>query len=114
MQELISPSQSEVIVAIGTLAAIVIGAIWGWTQRGARGAVIAGLCGALIEPLWQAHKWLTRYDAQSGYFGLQSVWVLVGEVVLFIVLGVVIGGVWNQFTAKNAKGAKQKGEEVFL
>lgn len=101
MKELISPSQSEVIVAIGTLAAIVIGAIWGWKQRGARGAIVAGLCGALIEPLWQGHKWLTRYDAQSGYFGLQSVWVLVGEVVLFVVLGVAIGMMWSKVNAEN-------------
>ena len=108
MKELISPSQSEVIVAFGTLAAIVIAAIWGWKQLGARGAVVAGLCAALVEPLWQAHKWLTRYDAQSGYFGLQSVKVLLVEVVAFVAIGIAIGVVWSKLTSSTTENSEHK------
>jgi hypothetical protein len=46
--------------------------------------------------LWQAHKYVTRYDPQSGYFGLDKVNVLLGEVVAFIVLGAFLGWAWNR------------------
>jgi hypothetical protein len=114
MGELISPQQAEVLIAIGTLAAVVIGALWGYKTAGLRGAIVAAVCGAVVEPLWQAHKWLTRFDAKSGYFGLQSVWVLLGEVVLFIALGAGIGMMWSRITNNLTTESTEDTEKLSL
>ncbi len=67
------------------------------------------LPGILVFPLWQLHKYVTRFDPQTGYFGLDKVKVLLGEVVLFIALGAVMGWLWNKisFTAET----QRRGEE---
>lgn len=90
MQELISPVQSERAVLVVSLGLALAGALWGWRRLGARGLTFA-LVGPLLFALWQFHKWITRFDPQSGYFGLDKVWVLVLEVVLFVALGTVLG-----------------------
>jgi hypothetical protein len=108
MHELISPQQSETAVLIASVILAVGGAIWGSRVRGSRG-LPAGLVGPLVFGLWQFHKWITRYDPQSGYFGLDKVWVLLLEVALFVALGAAVGIVWkkNQFTAEDAENAER-------
>jgi uncharacterized membrane protein len=110
MQELISPAQSERLVMMAALAAVLIGAAWGYRVLGARG-LIAGLSGPLIFGMWQFHKYITRYDPVSGYFGLDKVKVLLLEIVLFIAVGAVLGWIWgalsykkNEFTAEDRRG----------
>jgi hypothetical protein len=108
MHELISPQQSETAVLIASIVLAVGGAIWASRVLGARG-LLAGIIGPLIFGLWQFHKWITRYDPQSGYFGLDKVWVLLLEVALFVVLGTAVGIVWKKirFTAENAENAER-------
>ncbi len=101
MQELVSPQQSETLVAVAAIVLALAGALLGFRALGKRGTVGA-LCGPLVWLLWQAHKYLTRYDPQSGYFGLDKVNVLLGEVVGFIILGAVLGWGWNRI------GGRQK------
>ena len=95
MRELISPAQSETLALIFALLAMFGGALFGWKSLGARGAALLGIGGALIYPLWRFHSWITRYDPQSGYFGLDKVRVLALEAALFIVLGAALGTAWN-------------------
>jgi hypothetical protein len=90
MQELVSPAQSETLVLLMAGVLLLGGALWGAKERGAPG-VLLGLLGPLVYGLWQFHKWITRYDPQTGYFGLDKVWVLLLEVALFVVLGTVLG-----------------------
>lgn len=97
MQELISPAQSEKLVLIGALLLTAWGALAGWRALGSRG-LIAALPGLLVWPLWQLHKYVTRFDPQTGYFGLDKVKVLAGEVVLFIALGAVLGWAWGKIS----------------
>lgn len=101
MQELISPAQSEKFVLIAALLLAVWGAWAGWRALGARG-LWGALPGVLVLPLWQLHKYLTRFDPQTGYFGLDKVKVLFGEAVLFVVFGALLGWTWNKisFTAE--------------
>jgi hypothetical protein len=49
------------------------------------------------------HKWITRYDPQSGYFGLDKVWVLLTEVVLFVVIGAILGTAWGKLVRLSHK-----------
>ena len=98
LQELISPAQSNFLVLIASIALTVFGAGLGfWAARG-RG-LIAALGGPLIFGLWQFHQWITRYDPQTGYFGLDKVWVLGLEIIVFVALGVVLGFLWNRIMA---------------
>jgi hypothetical protein len=94
MEELISPAQSEKLVLMSAVAVTLIGAGWGYRVLGARG-LMAGLAGPLVFVLWQFHKYITRYDPASGYFGLDKVKILLLEVVLFIAVGVALGWIWD-------------------
>jgi hypothetical protein len=99
MRELVSPQQSETLILVFTLLALMCGAAYGWKTLGARGAALLGFAGFLVYPLWRFHSYITRYDPQSGYFGLDKVRVLALEALLFIVLGAVIGTLWNKLMA---------------
>jgi hypothetical protein len=58
--------------------------------------LVAILAGPLVFLLWQGHQWITRYDPNSGYFGLDKVWVLGLETVVFVAIGVLCGWGWNR------------------
>lgn len=103
LQELISPQQADWIVLLASIALTIVGAGMGFWAAKTRG-LVAALCGPLVFVLWQGHKWLTRYDPQSGYFGLDKVWVLGLETVIFIALGAVLGRIWNRVTAPEKEG----------
>ena len=102
MQELISSAQSEKLVFIGALLLALWGAIAGYRALGTKG-LIGLVPGLLVWPLWQLHKYVTRYDPQTGYFGLDKVKVLLGEAVLFIFMGVVLGWMWSKFQSNTEK-----------
>ena len=100
-QELISPQQSQVLVlALAALCALFGGAI-GWKRGGKRAALFAVVVALLIWPLWKAHEWATRFDPATGYFGLESVWLLLGEALGFVILGALIGRVWHHLTGQS-------------
>lgn len=90
MSELITPAQSEMLIQITASALSLLGAGLGWKVFGRRG-VLLGAAGPLVYALWQFHKWMTRFDPHSGYFGLDRVWVFSLEVLLFVCLGVLLG-----------------------
>ena len=105
MQELISPAQSEKLVIIGALLLALWGAVAGFRALGARG-LIGAVPGALVFPLWQLHKYVTRFDPATGYFGLDKVKVLLGEVVLFIALGAALGWTWSKISKGKTPAVK--------
>lgn len=119
MQELVSPQQSETFVLLAAILITLVGAGLGFRAIGTRG-VLAGLCGPLVWGLWQMHKYVTRYDPRTGYFGLDKVKVLLGEVVLFVVLGAALGWAWstlmsrsgNKLTTQSAEDAEKNQEKI--
>ena len=98
LHELISPQQADWLVLLASIALALVGAAAGFWAARTRG-LVAALCGPLVFVLWQGHKWLTRYDPESGYFGLDKVWVLGLEVVIFVALGAALGKIWSRVTA---------------
>ena len=100
-RELISPEQSQVLVLVLAVLCALIGGVLGWKRGGMRAALFAIAVALLIWPLWKAHEWATRFDPSTGYFGLESVWLLVGEAVGFVVLGALIGRVWHHLTGQS-------------
>ncbi len=111
MKELISPSQSDTLVLIASILVALGGALWGFRVLERRG-LWAGLGGVLVYVLWQAHKYVTRYDAQSGYFGLDKVSVLLGEVVAFVLLGAICGVLWSKMTTSKPKETEENATDL--
>jgi hypothetical protein len=99
-RELISPEQSQVLVFALAAVCALIGAAVGWKRGGSKAAIFALAVGLCVFPLWKAHEWATRFDASTGYFGLESVWLLLGEAVVFVILGALIGRAWHHLTGK--------------
>jgi hypothetical protein len=95
MTELISPQQSEILIAFAAVVLTLALGAYGWRAAGKRGAWLA-LLGPLFYLAWRAHVYVTRFDPQSGYFGLDKVSVLLVEVVLALALGTLLGKVWSK------------------
>ncbi len=101
MQEMVSPEKAENLIQIAAIAITLAGAIVGWRGRGT-GGLVMGLAGPLVYGAWFFHKWMTRYDPASGYFGLDQVKVLVIEGIVFTIIGVSIGTYWSRSGRKVA------------
>ena len=92
LHELISPEKSAFLVLVASILITIIGAGLGFYAAKTRG-LIAGLCGPLVFVLWQVHNALTER------FGLDSLPLLVAEIVGFVALGMMLGKVWNRVVA---------------
>ncbi len=88
LQELISPAQSQILVMFAAIALTIIGAIWGFVAARARG-LVAALGGPLVFVLWQIHGALTAK------FGMDSLWLLLGEAAFVVVAGAALGLAWS-------------------
>ncbi len=95
LPELISPERADQLVLFAAIALSLIGAITGFWAAKTRGLMLV-LGGPLVFLLWQGHKWITRYDPDTQFFGLDKVWVLGLEVVVFLSLGATCGWIWNR------------------
>lgn len=82
-------------------------AVAGGSARGSlRPSLLRGASVAVLGPLvlvgWLYHTWITRYDPETGYFGLDKVWVLVVSFLLFVAIGaaygIIAGRVWAATT----------------
>ncbi len=111
MKELISPAQSETLVLALSILASVIGAIVGYRILDVRGIAL-GLVGVLVYASWQLHKYVTRFDPQTGYFGLDKVNVLLLEVVAVVILGATLGVLWSKITRTKIKETEQNATDL--
>lgn len=94
MTEFISPTQAQIAIITSSVLLIIGGGIWGFHQRGIRGLIFI-LPGLLIVPFWQLHLWLTRYNPQGQSLGLASLKVLLGEILLFSILGIAMSWIFS-------------------
>ncbi len=111
MKELISPAQSETLILMLSILAAIIGAVVGYRVLGSRGIAL-GSIGALIYGSWQLHKYVTRFDPQTGYFGLDKVNVLGLEVVAAIIVGATLGVLWSKITQSKIKETEQNATDL--
>ena len=56
-----------------------------------RRGLYLGMIGPVVIGLWSLYSWMTRYDPQTGYYGLDKVWVLVVNALIFVVVGGLYG-----------------------
>ena len=111
MKELISPAQSETLILILSILATIIGAIVGYRVLDVRGIAL-GAVGFLIYGSWQLHKYVTSFDPQTGYFGLDKVNVLLLEVVAVVVVGATLGVLWSKITRSKTQETKENATDL--
>jgi hypothetical protein len=94
-------------------ACLLTGALSAVARRQGLGALLKGAflgsIGPVVVGLWLLYSWMTRYDPQTGYLGLDKVWVLAVNAVLFIVVGAAYGSLGGRLWAR---GAPQEAEQV--
>ncbi len=77
-----------------------------------RGGLVASL-GPMLFVAWHLYSHLTRYDPETGYFGLDKVWVLALCMVIFIAGGVgfgfLAGRAWQATEGDSADTANEGG-----
>ena len=100
LQELISPAQSQILVLGAAILLTIIGAAWGFVAARARG-LVAALGGPLVFVLWIIHGALTAK------FGMDSLWLLLGEAAFVVVAGAALGLAWSAIIGKREE---QSGE----
>lgn len=87
-----------VFVAVGFVGSITLGLLWGrklehpkrWQLGGLTGLLI-GCIFPLIYALWRFYLWRIRIDLDKDFVGLHRVDVLVGNLLIFALVGTFAG-----------------------
>ncbi|MEJ7613839.1 MAG: hypothetical protein SQA66_09395 [Candidatus Fervidibacter sacchari] len=102
MRELVTIEIFEVwlrwLMVVGVIGSIVGGLLWAKRQRHPRRWQLGFLTGALIAmlfpllyALWRFYLWRIRIDLERDFVGLHRVDVLVGNLVIFALVGAIAG-----------------------
>ncbi len=102
MRELVTIETFEVwlrwLTVVGVIGSIIGGLLWARRQRHPRRWQLGFLTGALIAllfpllyALWRFYLWRIRIDLDRNFVGLHRVDVLVGNLLLFGLVGLVVG-----------------------
>ncbi|HIE51815.1 MAG TPA: hypothetical protein EYP85_08655 [Armatimonadetes bacterium] len=102
MRELIEEQTVETLMRTlawaGPLAGLLVGILLGVPRRQigllAFKGLAVGCLGSLNWGLWRLYSYLTRYDPQTGYFGLERVDVLLLNLAIFAGVGLLLGIIW--------------------
>ena len=98
MRELVSQELAEQLmvgVAVAGIAVVILAAA-GWPGKLFEGSrrrhgVVLGVLLGLNWPAWKGYNWMVRFDAQTGYSGLDSVKVIGVLIAVFVACGLVLG-----------------------
>jgi hypothetical protein len=102
MRELVTIEIFEVwlrwLTVVGVIGSIVGGLLWAKRQSHPRRWQLGFLTGALIAmlfpllyALWRFYLWRIRIDLERDFVGLHRVDVLVGNLVIFALVGAIVG-----------------------
>ena len=119
MRELVDIGTAQTVVYVAAAVLIVAGIVVGVVlrARSARLALIRGglvsVLGPMIAAAWHLYLHMTRFDPETGYFGLDKVWVLVVCVIVAIGVGAgygyVAGRAWRPTEGDSAQTANEAG-----
>lgn len=91
-----------------------LGLVVGLATRAVVKGLAVGLLGPLIYALWLGYGYLIRYDPATGYCGLHRTSVLLLNVVLFALIGLVLGAIYGRLfrpaapETENTPGAAER------
>ena len=116
MHELIDLGKFELALQIIAAATLPLGLIVGTYLGRARGAMrkymirgaAIGLLGPILYLLWRYYRWMVRLDPESGYVGLHRPGVLAINVVVFIIVGAILGLAYARIFRGDAPTRKEQ------
>jgi hypothetical protein len=119
MREIIDEGTVEkaflALALVGPLLGLAGGAWLGVARKRMRFYVPRGLAvgclGVLNWGLWRFYSYRVRYDPQSQYFGLEKVSVLVLNLLIFTLVGGIIGLLWARFAPSHSEENPSSQEE---
>ncbi len=121
MREIVALETFDRLLLALALAGVPVGLIAGWLwarqrlplQHRPLGVLTGALCGVLLwllYGLWRFYLWRIRIDLDKDFVGLHRVDVLVGNLVLFALVGAFVGFVaraYWQWLAKQLTMSKE-------
>jgi hypothetical protein len=108
MREIVDIGTVDAAVKLGAVAwllvSLVAGLVLGAVRRAWRASLVralsVGAIGPVVGILWLFYSYMVRYDPETGYFGLDKLWVLAVNAVVFVLVGAAFGylirRVWTQ------------------
>lgn len=117
MKEIIDERTVELIIRviaiggpiIGLLIGVLVGAVRKQVARSALNGLGIGSLGILIWIMWVYYSWTVRYDPKTGYVGLHKVSVLLVNLLVFSVVGAIVGALWGWISKRQRQ---TEGEET--
>jgi len=98
---------------VSLLAGLVAGATRGAWRASLVRALSVGAIGPTVGVLWLFYSYMVRYDPKTGYFGLDKLWVLAVNAVVFVLVGAAFGylmrRVWMQPPAPLPEAEAEEG-----
>ncbi len=119
MKEIIDERSVELIIrviaiggpVIGLLIGVVVGAVRKQVARSTLNGLAIGSLGILVWIMWVYYSWTVRYDPKSGYVGLHKVSVLLINLLVFSMVGAIVGALWG-WTSKRQRQNQTEGGET--
>lgn len=121
MREIVEIGAVDAAVKVGAvvwlLACLLGGLVVGAARRAWKAslvrAVSVGAIGPAVGALWLLYSYMVRYDPETGYFGLDKLWVLAVNAVVFVLVGAAFGylirRVWAQPSAPLTEAEPEEG-----
>lgn len=121
MREIVEIGAVDAAVKLGAVAWLLVSLVAGLVVGAARGAWRAslvralslGAIGPVVGVLWLFYSHMVRYDPETGYFGLDKLWVLAVNAVIFVLVGggfgYLIRRVWTQPPAPAREAEAEEG-----
>jgi len=116
MQELVTVEQADAVIRLlawagpvaGLVAGLIAGAVRGRIAAGAIRGLAVGLLGPIIWAMWLLYSYLVRYNPETGEAGLHSVVTLALSALIFLVVGIALGGFYSRVVF--ARSAEETGK----
>lgn len=85
---------------VGALLGLVLGAVGGRPGLQALRGLMIGLSGPVVLGLWRFYRYMIRLDPETGYVGLHRMSVYMFNIVLFVVVGALLGVLYVRLAAR--------------
>lgn len=122
MREIVDIETVDVALKVGAvvwlLACLLVGLVLAAARRAWKASLVralsVGVIGPLVGGLWLFYSYMVRYDPETGYFGLDKLWVLAANAVVFVLVGAAFGylirRIWAQPSAPRTEA--ESGEDA--
>ena len=103
------------LAVIAPFLGLLIGGLWGRKHGAVKAGLVRGLVlghlGPVVLLLWRMYRHMVRYDPETGYVGLHKMSVLLTNVVLFALVGLLLGLAYGKLLASGRRRGINEAEK---